>query len=495
MRIEKFLEEAARVSPGKLAVIDHDDRHYDWAAMLEGARQMAEALAARGVGKGDRVLIILENSAVAIATIFGASMLGAMASPVNARLTAPELQTLVEKSDASAVVFTVETGKWPAEHAAHWAGEPVETSVGSVAIAARAGAQPEPGGEEIAILLFTSGTTGTPKGAMLGQAGWVDSAEASRSIRSMTEDDLLYLALPMSHVFGLAMVLSCTKARSVLRLESRFDVARAHAALKEGVTVLPAVPQMHAHIFAYAREHGMERYKDGPLRYVSSGGAPLDPVWKREAEAFYGLPLQNGYGMTESSSGVAATRSKMGDPDCSVGLPMLGSELRVNLEAPGADPEKGVGEVEIRGTQIMKGYFRDPEATAAVMDGDWFRSGDLGRFDDEGRLHLVGRTKELIIHSGFNVYPAEVEAALTEHKGVVLAAVVGRQVEGNEEVVAFVTPAKGADLDEEGLRGFMKERVAPYKVPKRIVIADSLPQAPTGKILKAQLLGHFADRL
>jgi acyl-CoA synthetase (AMP-forming)/AMP-acid ligase II len=229
---------------------------------------------------------------------------------------------------------------------------------------------------------------------------------------------------------------------------------------------------------------------------VSSGGAPLDPAWKREAEAFYGLPLQNGYGLTESTSGACMTRNALGDPDISVGVPMTGSALRVNLEAAGANPEEGIGEVEIGGGQVMLGYFRDPEATAAVMCEDgWLRTGDLGRMDDKGRLHLVGRSKEMIIHSGFNVYPVEVEAALTEHPGVVLAAVVGRRTEGNEEVVGFVTCAPGAGLSEAVLRDFLKDRLAPYKVPARIVIAEALPAAPTGKILKARLLEHFAGAL
>ena len=132
---------------------------------------------------------------------------------------------------------------------------------------------------------------------------------------------------------------------------------------------------------------------------------------------------------------------------------------------------------------------------AAITEDGWLRTGDLGRFDEEGRLHLVGRSKEMIIHSGFNVYPVEVEAALTEHEGVILAAVVGRAVEGNEEVVAFVTCRPEAGLDEAVLQAFLRDRLAPYKVPSRIVIAAALPAAPTGKILKARLLDHFADRL
>lgn len=495
MRLHDLLEAAEAASPTKLAVIDHDDARYDWATMAHAAREVATALKERGVGAGDRVVILLENAATMVAALYGCSMLGAVACPVNARLTEVELERILAHSGARAVCATVATGPAPRGHAEALAAEEVTLAVGPLAMAARDG-DGEAAPEAVAILLYTSGTTGDPKGAMLTHAGFLATAEASRAVRDLGSEDLLYLALPMSHVFGLAMILASTKARACVRLEARFDVKRLYEALGQGVSVLSAVPQMHAHLFAYAREHGMARYAGGPLRYISSGGAPLDPAWKREAEAFYGLPLQNGYGMTETASGVSSTVNKLGDPDCSVGVPMLGSELRLDFEAPGGDAEAGVGEVEVKGVQVMLGYFRNPEATAAVMTEDgWFRTGDLGRFDEQGRLHLVGRSKELIIHSGFNVYPVEVEAALTEHPGVVLAAVVGRARDGNEEVLGFVTPRAGVTLDEAEIRAFLKERLAPYKVPARVIVAESLPAAPTGKILKAKLLSHFAHEL
>ncbi|MDU8926726.1 class I adenylate-forming enzyme family protein [Alisedimentitalea sp. MJ-SS2] len=499
-RIHDLLLAAARARGDALAIIDHDDTRYSWAEMLKGAEAARDALQARGVRRGDRVVIVLENAAVMLAYLYGASMLGVAACPVNARLSGPELGRIVERGDAAAAIFTVETGEAPRAHAADYGAEPVDGPVGRVAIALRSGTEPLPEEDdparEVAILLYTSGTTGAPKGAMLSQSSMVQSAAASRHARDLVERDLVYLALPMSHVFGLATILAVTMAHGAARLEARFDVGRLFEALQEEITVLPAVPQMHAHLFHYARTHGAARYGGHSLRYVSSGGAPLDPVWKREAETFYGLPLQNGYGLTESSSGACMTRNALGDPDISVGVAMLDSELRVDLEAQGASPNEGIGEVEIGGGQVMLGYFRDEAATAAAITEDgWLRTGDLGRFDEEGRLHLVGRSKEMIIHSGFNVYPVEVEAALTEHRGVIVAAVVGRAVEGNEEVVAFVTCRPEAGLDEAGLQAFLRDRLAPYKVPSKIVIADALPAAPTGKILKAKLLGHFADRL
>jgi acyl-CoA synthetase (AMP-forming)/AMP-acid ligase II len=500
MRIDDLLQAAVRETPDKLALKDFDDRQWSWVNLQAAAEAARTTLEHHGVRPGDRVVIVLENAAVMVAYLFGCSMMNAIAVPVNARLTRAELDRIVTHSDAGAVVMTVETGRAPKAHAEALAADLVDGPMGAVAIAPRAGAQGEPvyedGARQVAVMLYTSGTTGAPKGAMLSHATMLAAAAASQEFRGIVPGDVTYLALPMSHIFGLVTILAVSRARACARLEARFDVARLYQALQEDVTLLPAVPQMHAHLFHHARDLGEARYTRGLLRFASSGGAPLDPAWKREAEAFYGIALQNGYGLTETAAGVCATRSAIGDPDVSVGVPMQGSELRINLEAPGAHPDEGIGEIEIGGPQLMLGYFRDPEQTRAVMTPDgWFRSGDLGRFDDAGRLHIVGRTKELIIHSGFNVYPAEVEAALTEHGDVIMAAVVGRKIEGNEEVLAFVTCCAGAGMSEARLIAFLRERLAAYKVPARIVIADVLPAAPTGKILKSGLLTHFAEEL
>ena len=264
------------------------------------------------------------------------------------------------------------------------------------------------------------------------------------------------------------------------------------AALGEGVTVLPAVPQMHALIMAEAAARGIPRLENGSLRYVSSGAAPLDPEWKRRAEAFYGTALQNGYGLTETTAGVTLTTNAPGVPDVSVGRPLPGVEVR--LRNVGAD---AVGEIIVRGPNITPGYFRNAEATAAAFDPDgFFCTGDLGRLDADGNLHIAGRARELIIRGGFNVYPPEVEAALNEHPAVVQTAVIGRTVEaGNEEVLAFCQVRDPAGVDEAQLRAFAAERLSPYKLPSRIIVAALLPAAPRGKILKTRLVETFAREL
>lgn len=499
-RVHELLQLAAATRPGALALIDHDDREYSWAEIANAASDAAGQLRRIGLRPGDRVVLAFENCIEVIAFFYAASMLDAIAVTINARLTTAELDRIIAHSDAAAVMFSTSVSDVARAHADHYGAPEVIGAFGTAALMPSPGSMPEPvsddGREQVALLLYTSGTTGAPKAAMLTHANLLAGAKGSAEMRGIQLGDVSYLALPLSHIFGLVAMLSVTYAQSAMRMEARFSVERLYNALKQDVTLLPAVPQMHAHLFAYANAHDMPRYDGGRLRFVSSGGAPLDPAWKREAEAFYGLPLQNGYGLTECAAGVCATRSALGDPDISVGLPMGDCILKLDMEAPGATPDQGIGEILIGGPQVMKGYFRDPEQSAAVLTGDgFFRSGDLGRFDEAGRLHIAGRSKELIIRSGFNVYPVEIEATLTEHPDVVMAGVVGRQVQGNEEVLAFVTLRDGSFASEADLHVFAGDRLAPYKRPSRIIIAEALPAAPTGKILKAKLIETFEEEL
>ena len=260
------------------------------------------------------------------------------------------------------------------------------------------------------------------------------------------------------------------------------------------VSHLPAVPQLHALLMQYVRRQGLERLQSDTLVYVSSGGAPLDPDWKARAEAFYGLALQNGYGMTETTAATNITHSIKDDPDTSVGPLVPGVEMQIDESVHGGGD--GVGEVLVRGPNIMKGYFRNPEETSSVLSPDgWLRTGDLGCIDEQERLHIMGRSKELIIHGGFNVYPPEVEAALNEHPQVVQSAVIGRLVAGDEKVIAFVQsdPSDRPELEE--LRSFAAERLTGYKRPTQIIVVDELPAEQSGKILKHKLLENFADQL
>lgn len=499
-RIHDYLSAVNAAKPDALAMIDHADGKFTWSELAQATQDAKAVLLTQGVKPGDRVVMVFENCLAVCAFLFAASQLDAISVPLNARLTHAELDRLITHSDPSAVVFCADASDAAVIHGKAFSAKPAMGRFGTVGLFQRNGSQPEPcfeaADEQVAILLYTSGTTGVPKAAMLTHNNLMSAAQASAKVRGMRDGDMTYLALPLSHIFGLVTFLSICGAQGRMRLEARFSVERLYDALQTDVTLLPAVPQMHAHLFHYARAQNKPHYDRGLLRFVSSGGAPLDPTWKREAEAFYGIPLQNGYGLTEGAAGVCATKSPLGDPDVSVGFPMDGSVFQLDFEAEGATPAEGIGEILVGGPQIMKGYFRDPEqSTKALTEDGYFRTGDLGRFDEQDRLHIVGRSKELIIRSGFNVYPVEVEAALTDHPDVIMAGVVGRPAAGNEEVLAFVKVAADCALSEADLMAFVKDKLAPYKRPTRVILAQDLPAAPTGKILKAKLISTFVDQL
>jgi long-chain acyl-CoA synthetase len=268
----------------------------------------------------------------------------------------------------------------------------------------------------------------------------------------------------------------------------RFDPSEAMRLLREEkLTVFQGVPAMFARLLEFARQTG--RPIEAPaLRYVSAGGAPLDLSLKARTEEALGVTLHNGYGMTELSPTVSQTLMHAPRDDDSVGPILPGLEVRITDKA-GAELQRGeVGVLHVKGPTVMLGYYRDKEGTAKVVTPDgWFDTGDLARQDPDGALFIVGRARDLIIRSGFNVYPEEVEAVIASHPDVTLCAVIGRKVESNEEVWAFVQLRPGAAFDEAGMRKFCSERLAPYKRPARIVPMDALPASSTGKILKVRL--------
>jgi len=491
-RLHEIIDAHAKASPQAPALRDTLGYRFDFAGYAAASREAADLLSARGVRAGDRVMIVAENCAVIPALIFGASRLGAWAVPVNARMTASEIGRIAAHCTPRVTAYTTEASDAARGHSETAGATEVETSFGGVAFGPTDDEAKAETDGDVAILLYTTGTTGDPKGVMLTHDNLVYAGTASRDLRDMVPSDRIYGALPLTHVFGIASMLTAGAITGAeVQLETRFTPAALLDALRDGATVLPAVPQMHALLMKHTAELGIDSLKDAKLRYVSSGAAPLDPAWKRKAEAFYGLPLQNGYGMTESTAGVCGTRNPIGTADISVGPPFPG--LEIAIDAPDAN---GVGEILTRGPHVMKGYYRAPDLTAQTIDADgWLKTGDLGRIDESGNLHVVGRVKELIIRSGFNVYPPEVEAALNDHPAVVQSAVVGRARDGNEDVLAFVETTADNAVTPDALRDFVADSLSNYKRPSAIFIVKKLPAAATGKILKHRLLDAFADRI
>lgn len=475
-----------RLSYGELAL-----------AVSRGAAQ----LRALGVRGGDRVLLVAENCVAVGVLVLAASAIDAWVAVVNARLSPREIDNFIAHSGARRVLYMTEVSAEARAHADRAGAEDQpwhalgQIGVGPLDTAAIAEPVHDDPRRQVAALIYTSGTSGDPKGVMLSHESLLHVAELSRRLRRLGPSDRFYGVLPMAHIVGLSsQLLGALSSGASIVFEERFQPDRlVHALKADGVTILLGVPAIYAKLVDWCRRHDVS-LAGTPLRFAGTAGAPLTPELKANAEALMHQPLHNGYGLTEMSPTVAQTLFDAPRTDCAVGHPVPGVEVRIVDPADSADaarrpvPRGEVGELWVRGAGLMLGYYRAPDITRAVIDGDgWFNTGDLARQDDDGALFVVGRTKELIIRSGFNVYPVEVEQAINCHPGVVQSAVVGRDVRDNEEVVAFVELAANAAVDADTLAAFLRERLSPYKVPSEIRFLAPLPAAPTGKIRKHEL--------
>lgn len=494
-RIAEIPALAAARDPQHVALIE-DARRLTCAQLAQAVETVAALLSDWGVRGGDRVMIVAENSIAQIVLLFAAARLDAWALVSNARLSAAELDSIRAHAQPRVVAYAVESSTDAQQHAQRHEAQPAPAStpdIGAWSFTVDATAKAEPveaaNDRQCAALIYTTGTTGAPKGVMLSHRNLLFIAAISSRLRKVGPDDVVYAVLPISHVYGFASVcLGSLHAGATLRLAPRFAPKAVRRALaEEHVSIFQGVPAMHAKLLEHLETHG-HSWCAPHLRFAYSGGSPLDAALKARVESVYGLPLHNGYGMTESSPTVSHTMLDAPRGDCSVGEVIPGVEVRfVGLD--GVDAARGeIGELWVRGPNVMLGYYRSPEQTRAVVTQDgWLKTGDLARQDADGALHIVGRSKELIIRSGFNVYPAEVEHVLNAHPQVVQSAVIGRAVEGNEEVVAFVELIAGAQVTPAELVEWCSERLAPYKRPAEVKVLAALPAASTGKILKHRL--------
>lgn len=447
------------------------------------------------VRPGDRVMIVGENCRAFVTILLATAGMDAWPVLVNARLSPREIDEIQKHCGARLVLYTISMSSSAADHAKrHGAVVEERDGFGSVGIAPlNEEAEPEtldPNiSDRVAALIYTSGTTGIPKGVMLSHRNLLFMAEGSAKVRSVSPDDRLYGVLPMSHAVGLSVVLlGSLIAGASLYLTPRFDPMTARVMLeKDRITVLLGTPAIFNQLLQYAKLRKIASLELPSLRIISSSGAPLDPATKSGIESLFGMVLHNGYGVTECSPTIALTRPEAPRTDTSIGAVFPGVEIKLVASDGQAVPIGGVGELRVRGPNIMKGYYRAPEETAAAVDAEgWFNTRDLARLDD-GNLFIVGRTKDLIVHRGFNVYPAEVESVLNAHPEVVQSAVVGRLVEGDEEIVAFVQPLPETVLTPADLAEYAGQCLAPYKRPSQIIIVRAMPTTATGKIAKAEL--------
>lgn len=497
-RIHHLLDRWLAEAPERPFIHLPDGRSLSFAEL--GARtDVAEAeLRALGVRAGDRVLVVAENCPEHAALILACSRVGAWSCGVNARMAPGEVDAFDAKADARVVYFTAAASHSAAAHAQrHAAVDSALPGMRHGPVRAAAHAEEAPLRDAVAALIFTSGTTGQPKGVMLTHDALIHFARVSGASRTLGPDDRSYAFVPMTHIFGLGTVLlSSLLAGAQLVMRPQFDPDDLLDALaRHGVSQLQGPPALFSRLLAHLQARGIAHPEAPALRYLYTGAGPLDLALKQRAEAAFGQTLHHGYGLSEYAGSVHLTRLGEQRADTSAGYAVAEAEVQVTDPVSGRPLPLGErGELWLRGRGLMPGYFRDAEASAAVMRaGGWYASGDLGEMHADGALFVVGRLKEMIIRSGFNVYPAEVETALNTHPSVQRAAVVGRpEGDGNEEIVAFVELRPDATLDVAALQAHLRDLLAPYKQPTHIVAVPELPTNTNGKVLKRVLQAQAA---
>jgi long-chain acyl-CoA synthetase len=345
--------------------------------------------------------------------------------------------------------------------------------------------------DDTSVILYTSGTTGQPKGAELSHSNMVMNAIVSRDLMSSTAEDVTLIALPLYHSFGQTFLMNAALfAGGRIVLAPRFDPAIVFQLLQdEDVTLYAGVPTMYWELLNYPEADRFDIEKIArTLRIADSGGGPMPIDVMRQFEEKFGVLILEGYGLTETSpvatSNVALKVRKTG----TIGLPIWGVEIRIVDEEMNDVPVGETGEIVIRGHNVMKGYYNRPEETAEAFRGGWLHTGDLGAFDDDGYITVVGRLKDLIIRSGFNIYPREIEEFLVSHPEITLAAVIGvPDPRCGEEIKAFVVLEAGSTLNADTIVALSKAELAAHKYPRMVEIIEELPMGPTGKILKTEL--------
>ena len=474
-----------------IALIDAD-RVISYGELGAFVEAVAERLTEAGVRAGDRVLLVAENAVSMAVCILAVSRLDAWSATVNARVSAREIDNFLAHSGARrALYFSAASSDANAHGLARGAQPVVWPGIGELLLGPlHAAAEPEPvepdAAKQVAVMVYTSGTTGAPKAVMLTHANLLFIGANSCRMRELVPTDIVYGVLPLSHVYGLsALLVASLMSGAALCLVPRYQASElARALAEQGITVMHGAPAMYAKLIEWSERCGTP-LRAPHLRVAQSGGAPLTLAMKQQFEKTFGIVLQNGYGMTEAAPSICQTRMDAPRTDCSVGQAISGIEVRLLGADSAAD---GIGELCLRGPNVMKGYYRAPELTAETVSPDgWLRTGDLARIDPDGAIFIVGRSKELIIRSGFNVYPVEVEQVLNSYPDVVQSAVVGREVSGNEEIVAFIEVSPQAAVDIVALKAYLKQNLSPYKMPSEIVVLEHLPAAATGKILKNEL--------
>lgn len=496
MTIPELLSERARRLGDKPFIIC-DDREYSVEEVDANSRNVAWQLARHGARPGTKIVLITGNCMEFIYVFLGAGNIGAVIVPVNPTMQPEEVAYIIQNSDAEIVIAVAQFAPLLASLKSAAPKVKKVFLIGGTA----EGAEPfeallEPCealeatpacAEDLAALIYTSGTTGAPKGVMLTHANYIWDTRTLVHAVHVSPDYRFLCVLPLFHVNAqVTSILTPLFVGGDTVLMTRFNPFDILPMLeKYRCTIMSAVPTIYAML---CRIPNVEQYDLDSVRYLVTGAAPLLEETYKAVQRVLKKPLLSGYGLTEATCGSAVAYYRHPVKWDSVGFVIPYTSMRI-IDEQGKDVAQGeVGQVLLGGPTIMKGYYKNPEATAEVLKGGWLYTGDLGRLDEEGYLYIVGRIKDMIIRGGQNVYPEEIENVLLGLPGVEEACVIGvPDPEWGQEILALVKPADGADLTEQQVADHCRERLAPYKRPRIIRFAESFPKTATGKIRKGEV--------
>ncbi len=493
MNLANAFAGSVKKRPDKIALF-WGEREYSYADLWNQVDQVSEHLRTRlGVRPGDRVGLWLKNCPEFVGSLFGILHAGAVAVPINNFLKPDEVNFILEDAGIDVLITDAELGSHArALSAARPALQLLKIEALNTA-PPRNGAGPADSihhrspslEQDLAVLIYTSGTTGRPKGAMLSHGNLLHNVESCRIVLKTVEFDRFVVLLPLFHSYMLTvgLMLPLLVGGSIVLVKSVHPVRNVlQEILQREATVLPAIPQFYRSMVNSPIPAPL------PLRLCVSGAAPLPVQVLKEFEAKFHIPLIEGYGLSEASPVVTKNPLDGTRKPGSIGLPIAHVEVSIQDDSGRLLGPNEVGEVCVRGGNVMLGYWKQPEETARVMRNGWLLTGDIGYRDDEGYYFITDRKKDMLLVNGINVYPREIEEVMYQFPGVKEAAVIGKlDSRRGEQPIAFVSPNEGEVVEETALRNFLRKRLADYKVPRKVVVLPALPRNATGKILKTVL--------
>jgi long-chain acyl-CoA synthetase len=508
-----LLEDSAREYPARTAVI-FNDMKLPYAAVNAAASQVANGLVGLGIGPGDKVALSCPNLPYFPIVYYGILKVGAVVVPLNVLLKPREIAYHLQDSQSKAYFCFEGTPDLPMGQMGYAGFQETDECLHFIMMTADpAASSPVEGtktlgmlmhdqspqltaaatnADDTAVILYTSGTTGRPKGAELSHMNMLMNARIADNMYERIDEDVHLVALPLFHSFGQTVQMNTGFYRAAtISLLPRFDPEAALTIMeRDNVTIFAGVPTMYwamLNVPDAEKKFDLERIAAN-LRLCASGGAAMPVEVMKAFDQKFKVKILEGYGLSETSPVATFSRLDLAQKPGSIGIPIWGVQVRVVDEEDQDVPSGELGEIVIRGHNVMKGYYRRPEATSEAFRNGWFHTGDLGRVDEDGYFYIVDRVKDMVIRGGFNVYPREIEEVLMEHPAISLAAVIGiPDDQYGEEIKAFIVLNQGADTSEETIIAWSKENMAAYKYPRLVEFRESLPMNATGKILKTEL--------